>query len=163
MTLAWLRITILLSDLASGGLLIWFASQVVHTGVSLCWVSAGLDVCEHDLPGLSATVSPEILAISPELQLPSLWLPHLEGRSSHSRTALWGAKTLTILDFAAWTLYPTCRSYSHHGLLEVQGSIAAAIIVIIIAIAACGLATFFLMRMRSRRMNQVRMPLFLTL
>ena len=44
-----------------------------------------------------------------------------------------------------------------------QGSIAAAIIVIIIAIAACGLATFFLMRMRSRRMNQVRTPLLLTL
>ena len=72
-------------------------------------------------------------------------------------------KTLTSLTFAAWMLCSICVFHSHHRLLEMQGSIAAAIIVIIIAIAACGLATFFLMRMRSRRMNQVRSPLLLTL
>ena len=72
-----------------------------------------------------------------------------------------GPRTLTSLNICCLT--QPSRFRSHHGILKVQGSIAAAIIVIIIAIAACGLATFFLMRMRSRRMNQVYTPLLLTL
>ena len=136
-------------------------TPVVRTIVSLCFLSAGLDVCEHNLPGLSATVSPEVLAISPKLQLPSLRLPHFQGTDSHSRTVLRGPRTLTSLNICCLT--QPSRFRSHHGILKVQGSIAAAIIVIIIAIAACGLATFFLMRMRSRRMNQVYTPLLLTL